>query len=201
MNTKKMMKATVNLDMILNVVQKIFAVGAVIFLACAILMLVCGDRIIPHMDVSLELGELSLSPNNLSQVVDISAFKVYLMFILVAATVLLAILWYEIRLIRKLLAPIKEGRPFNNGVSKTVRHLAWVILIGGAIDALFEVISVVIETRAIDFTALFNTETISGFSVNYPISCVFIVETLIIFVLSYIFQYGEELQKESDETL
>lgn len=201
MNTKKMKKAATNWDILLNVVQKVIIVGTAVIFVLAILMLFLGERIISYADISLTLGELSFSPNNLSQVVDVSVWKVGITFNLVASAVLLAFIWYEIRLIRKLFAPMKEGRPFDNGASKIIRRLAWVALIGGIINTLFQFIAMVIETRAIYFTVLFNTDAVSGFSTNYTVDCGFFVAALFLFLLSYVFHYGEELQKESDETL
>jgi hypothetical protein len=55
--------------------------------------------------------------------------------------------------------------------------------------------------KAFDLTVLLNHDVVSGYSYNGTFDCSFIIAAVILFLLSYIFQYGEELQRESDETL
>ena len=201
MNQTKMMKTSGVIDKLFNLVQIIMAIGGVVVIIAIIVMLVFGDRILQAADVSLSLGELSLSLKDLSQVVDISALKISMIFDLAAAAVLLAFVWYVVRLLRTLLAPMKEGRPFDNGASNVIRRLAWAVLIGGAVNELIGMIAVFVETKAIYFTALFHTEAVTGHTIDHVIDVSFVLTALVLFLLSYIFRYGEELQKESDETL
>lgn len=204
MNQTKMMKTSGVIDKIFNLVQIIMAIGGVVVIIAAIVMIAFGDRILQDLqdaDISLSLGELSLRLSNLSQAVDISALKISMIFDLAAAAVLLGFGWYVVRLLRTLLAPMKEGRPFDSGASKVIRRLAWAVLIGGAVNAVVGAIATFIETRAIYFTVLFHTEAVTGYTMNHVIDSGFLLTALVLFLLSYIFRYGEELQKESDETL
>jgi hypothetical protein len=57
------------------------------------------------------------------------------------------------------------------------------------------------EMKAFDVTVLLNPEVVNGYSYNGTFDCSFLVGAVILFLLSYIFRYGEELQRESDETL
>ena len=201
MNQTKMMKTSGVIDKLFNLVQIIMAIGGAVVIIAIIVMLVFGDRILQAADVSLSLGELSLSLKDLSQVVDISALKISMIFDLAAVVVLLAFGWYVIRLFRRLLGPMKEGRPFDNGASNVIRRLAWAVLIGGAVNELIGMIAVFVETKAIYFTVLFHTEAVTGHTIDHVIDVGFVLTALVLFLLSYIFRYGEELQKESDETL
>lgn len=201
MSYMDMRKTSSVIDRILNLVQIIMAIGGVVVIIAIIVMLAFGDRILQDADISLSLGELSLRLNNLSQAVDISALKISMIFDLAAAAVLLAFVWYVVRLLRTLLGPMKEGRPFDNGASNVIRRLAWAVLIGGAVNELIGMIAVFVETKAIYFTALFHTEAVTGHTIDHVIDVGFVLTALVLFLLSYIFRYGEELQKESDETL
>ena len=48
---------------------------------------------------------------------------------------------------------------------------------------------------------LFLSDEITGVSVTYSCDLSFLIYALVLFLMSFIFQYGSELQKLSDETL
>ena len=48
---------------------------------------------------------------------------------------------------------------------------------------------------------LFLSDKITGVSVTYSCDPSFLIYALVLFLMSFIFQYGSELQKLSDETL
>lgn len=48
---------------------------------------------------------------------------------------------------------------------------------------------------------LFLSDKITGASVTYSCDLSFLIYALVLFLMSFIFQYGSELQKLSDETL
>ena len=48
---------------------------------------------------------------------------------------------------------------------------------------------------------LFLSDKITGVSVTYSCDLSFLIYALVLFLMSFIFQYGSELQKLSDETL
>jgi hypothetical protein len=58
-----------------------------------------------------------------------------------------------------------------------------------------------VEVRAFDVTALFNSSVVTGYTYNGVFDTSFVASAVVLFLLSYIFRYGEGLQRESDETL
>ena len=48
---------------------------------------------------------------------------------------------------------------------------------------------------------LFLSDKITGVSVTYSCDLSFLIYALVLFLMSFIFKYGSELQKLSDETL
>ena len=48
---------------------------------------------------------------------------------------------------------------------------------------------------------LFLSDKITGVSVTYSCDLSFLIYALVLFLMSFIFQYGSELQKLSNETL
>lgn len=109
------------------------------------------------------------------------------------AAVLCCALWT----VRGLLRPMKEGRPFEDGVSRRFRRLGWIVLVGGAVCAAIDL--------AAQHTVAAALAGLEGdglqIAVEYRTDAAFLVIALLLFLLSYIFRYGEELQKLSDETL
>ena len=96
---------------------------------------------------------------------------------------------------------MKEGTPFAAGISDKVRKLGWAVLIGGAVSEIGRAISDIFEIRAYRIEELLNAEHFTSISYDYSIHLWFVVTALLLFFLSYVFRSGEELQRQSDETL
>jgi hypothetical protein len=148
-------------------------------------------------DISLALTDSSMK----SSLIDWSTLTVSIMITLVSALVMCVVVWYGITLFLRVIAPMKEGRPFEVGVSGQLRKLAWVTLVGGLISEVATQVASFAEMKAFDVTVLLNPEVVNGYSYNGTFDGSFIIAAVILFLLSYIFQYGEGLQRESDETL
>jgi len=121
--------------------------------------------------------------------------------IFLIAIIMLMVGWYGIRLLRMVLAPMKEGKPFETGIPTNIRRLAWVTLIGGGTGEICKLIGSTSAIKAYDLSLIFSNTSIANITINYIFGCGFIVIAVVLFLLSYIFRYGESLQQESDETL
>ena len=92
---------------------------------------------------------------------------------LVPAALELAVCGCTVQIFRRVLRPMKEGRPFD-GAARQLRRLAWVTL-----------------------------------AANLVLSCAsqvhldlgFLGPGIFLLLLSFVFHYGEELQRQADETL
>lgn len=92
---------------------------------------------------------------------------------LVLAALELAVYGCTVQIFRRVLRPMKEGRPFD-GAARQLRRLAWVTL-----------------------------------AANLVLSCAsqvhldlgFLGPGIFLLLLSFVFRYGEELQRQADETL
>jgi hypothetical protein len=73
--------------------------------------------------------------------------------------------------------------------------------VGGAVVEIGRMISAVLELQAYDLSMITENPMVESVTYNYSISLWFVVTALILFFLSHIFRYGEELLQESDETL
>ena len=107
-----------------------------------------------------------------------------------------AICWI-LHTIRRILAPMKEGQPFADGVADDLKKLAWTVLIFGLISAVWRFVSQVMVSTAMSGSLSVNSHYAVGEVVNLD----FLLVAAVLFLVSYIFRYGRELQVQSDETL
>lgn len=200
MENVKMRKTAVVMDKILKVLQGVAAACGIVCLIFTALTLLLGEKMVAAAN-SISLGPLKLMLKDDFTLLNKSTWKISTVMGLVFGTMTLIVVVYAIRLIRKLLEPMKEGRPFHTGVSAMIKRLAWVTLIGGAVVRVCQTAAEIAEIKACEFTLLFNENVFTAYSFNYMIDLNFIVTACVLFFLSYVFRYGEELQRESDETL
>ena len=109
--------------------------------------------------------------------------------------------WYCIKFLRQIIAPMKEGLPFQPGTSRIIRKFAWITLIGSGLTQVGSFFGQLYQIRAYDLNALINPEFVSSFHATPTINTTFIDISLFFLFLSYIFRYGESLQQLADETL
>ncbi|MCC8357884.1 MAG: DUF2975 domain-containing protein [Oscillospiraceae bacterium] len=97
-----------------------------------------------------------------------------------------------IHVIRQLLRPMKEGRPFESAVCRSLRRLGWLAVAYGVLEAVVAAIAQLVLTQALNVTD-------AALDVGYDLS--WLLLAVLLFLFSYIFRYGEELQRQADETL
>ena len=103
--------------------------------------------------------------------------------------------------IRGILAPLKEGRPFHDDIVHYLKKLGWLTIVGGIITNLGTLVISGNLLPAYNLGELFLSDKITRVSTSYSFSLTFILYAVILFLLSWIFEYGGELQQLSDETL
>lgn len=201
MENAKLARTSVVLDRILKILQGFMIAGILISLIFIPLTLIFGEKVIADAS-TLDLGNLSLKLNgDFREYLDLAATKRFIIVSLLSAAVGCGVGWYCTKVFRSILAPMKEGRPFDAGIADRIRTLGWAVLIGGAVGEVFHAISQVLELKAYDLSFLANDALTASMEYDYSIEPWFIFTALILFFLSYIFRYGEALQRESDETL
>ncbi len=117
------------------------------------------------------------------------------------ALVILIFGYIIIRIICRILAPMKEGQPFDTSVSANLRKLCWLTLAGGALSQVLTAVCTALLYSRHDLGNLFLNEHITHVTLDVKMDLTFVVLALIWYMLSCIFRYGEVLQQQSDETL
>ncbi len=202
MGNTKLTRGAAVLDRVLKILQGFAIAGVAVAVIFIPLTLILGTKIIASAS-SLDLGvlELTLGGNGLDYL-DAGKIKLGIIVMLVGVILTCAAVWYGLRVLRGIVAPMKEaGTPFAAGVAGKIRTLAWTVLIGGAVAEIARVTGEVFQVRAYQLDRLLNMDELAGISYDWKISIWFVAAALILFFLSYVFRCGEALQKESDETL
>ena len=118
-------------------------------------------------------------------------FAIYVLAMSLTVATSVVILMIGIKLIRRILSPMKEGRPFEDGISKIIKKFGHFVLALTVISPFFQLL----------LSAVFMMIGAEPEQLPISISGEGIFAALVIYLISYIFRYGEELQKQADETL
>ena len=197
---KKMKKAAGELAQLAKIVEVMwFGAGCLMVLA-ALNVCFFEPNILSGEPVTLSLGSVKVDiwgadflPPGLS--------KVNLLVRALMFCVLCFLVIYAAKIARKILLPMKEGLPFDESVYKNFRKLGFFTLIGGGLISAGRVLIDTISYRAYEVQNLFISDKIIECRLEPRIDLGFILIALVFFLMSYIFRYGAELQKQSDETL
>ncbi len=182
----------------------VFAKILFIFCIVAICMLIAAN-IFMAVAVSLPIDDL---PKGLSMVFNLDdsefvvfengqmmvtklQFALYVLSVSITEAIEVAILMIGIKLVRRIMVPMKEGRPFEEGISETVKKFGHFVLaatvIGAFVHFLLDTVFIAIGAESVPLPISISIEGIFA--------------AIVIYLISYIFRYGEELQKQADETL
>ena len=106
-----------------------------------------------------------------------------------------------VKYIRQILQPMTQNQPFNSIVSNNLKKSATLSIILGVCYNLVTLVDQLMAVFVLDVPSLLISEKITHVTVNYSFDLTFLAVSGMLFLLSYIFRYGEELQQLSDETL
>ncbi|MCQ2431207.1 MAG: DUF2975 domain-containing protein [Clostridia bacterium] len=124
-------------------------------------------------------------------------FRPVLAAAMASGLVVCAVMAYALKQIHGILAPMKEGAPFSASVGTRFSRLGWFTVIAGIALNIFNAIG---KTLLVKILAPM-LDGVTQVSVQHSFSLNFIIIAFLLFLLSYVFRYGAELQRLSDETL
>lgn len=91
--------------------------------------------------------------------------------------------------------------PFDRTVSDYITRLAKYIFAGGIVYNIINVCRIIYSKQIINFDVLLNTDYVTQIDFAFHPKISFLIVAALIYLLSFIFRYGQELQQLSDETL
>ena len=200
MKNNKMIKTAAVLDKITKILGGIARVCGFVCLVFVPLVIFLGEKMFAPGTNVLELGfiEFKLSADFQAVSPSVISFSV---ISLVIAAISCFIFYYIMTYLRAVLSFAKEGRPFEKDAAANFRRLGMLSLAGGLAAELFKWGQQLLLLKAYPLEEIFASPAITGIEVNFIMDMGFVVMALVFFLLSWIFAYGYELQKQSDETL
>lgn len=199
MKNAKMEKSAKVIDRILKILQGFVIAFGIVAAVFMVLAYAVGEGIVKDASF-VEFGDLTLHLQE-TAIPGFDALRTGIVIKLAAVIVMMAAGWYLLRVIRLVLVPMKEGRPFEEGTAEKISRLAWTELIGGAVIEGCRVFGQIAELKGYDIGRMIDSETVVSYDYIYDFRLDFVVVALILFFVSLIFRYGESLQQEADETL
>ncbi len=200
---EKLVKTARTIDVFLKIAEVMVIVGALLLMVFDMLLLMFSAlgtlEISDGTVIGATFGKTRLILATGAEG-DVYEFVKAYTVMCVGAAVMLAVGYAGIRLFRKILAPMKEGAPFAEGISRDIKRFGIFTLVaglaGGAVQfALAAVVNAI-------FGALAESGALLGETSDYlNVDGNFVLVAVVAFLLSYVFKYGEELQRQSDETL
>lgn len=199
MKNEKLIRATGLIDRLMKILQGFMVAGMIVCAVFLILIPIFGEKLVADSStVSLGIVTANLAPAALP---EFSALRGSLVLMLVTALVNVSVMWFILKEIRGILAPMKEGCPFISGIADKIRRLGWIVLVGGLVTEICTAAENYAEVKAYALERLINPEMVTSVGFNFTLNGTFAVTAILLFVLAHVFRYGEMLQQEADETL
>lgn len=204
MNQGQLIGTAKKLDKILKIVQWVNCI-AVAFVVCGMLILsiaywVNTTSVNVADRITVRLGEVTLelaNAGNAGAGIDLS----YVWSNCVFMVLLLIILCIGFHYVRKIMVPMMEGNPFDISVSENLKKLSLISLGYGIVGNISSAIMTYMKIQQYDLMGLKDTNRIVSVTAEYRLELDFLIVFFVFLLASYIFRYGAELQRLSDETL
>lgn len=199
MNCKKMITTANKLDTIFRIAEGFMKAFAVIFAVFVVLMKIFKEKLVMG-SVSLNFDFVKLHLVKEYGMVTGSVLN-HIDIILITGCLGCIMIRYVLSTLRSILAPVKNGRPFDNEVPVNLRKLAWIILAGGVLLQILGIVGRILLANSLPMDEIFSSSAIASVEYVFTMDLGFVWMFCVVFFLSQIFEYGQQLQQESDETL
>lgn len=149
---------------------------------------------------SIRIDYLQLTFND-DSALSKDKMSIWLPLIFLITAIFVFIIYKAVQTIESICTITMNHTPFDVRVSNHIKNLAKYILVGGIVFNILEVCRVLYFKQILNFDLLFNTKYVTQINFDIRLHLSFLVFAALIYLLSYIFRYGQELQQLSDETL
>ena len=200
MENSKMARVAKNLDTLAKVGGKIASGFGIACIVIAFFTLIFGGKMYTEGAITLDLDFIKFHLND-SSYVNVHFIKWYVFAATLGGGIICFLVSYIAKLFRNILSPMKMGRPFEKGISESLRKTGWAVLIGGFLSEAVGIVARLLLIKAYSINTLFASDAIAKTEFVFTMDFTFVLITCVIFLLSYIFTYGQLLQQDSDETL
>ena len=199
-----MMETAKGLNKFFKVLQKIVWIAVTVVLCVLAVLtavsLIDGNALIGEVNATVDFGALSFEMMQMPAYSN--AQMLWYAWGCAAVMLLFALITHRgLKVLRKILAPMEQGNPFDPQIAHEIKKLANLTLVFGILQNIVNGVEATLLRHSDAVAQLMESGLIRSVSVNYTLDCGFIVVYLILLLISYIFAYGAKLQQLSDETV
>lgn len=194
----KIIKTSKIILSVLKVLFWVTAVISVVSLVAIFIALLFKEDPTLFDGVSILIGSYSLL---LKEEYSLQQFIPLLCVTLINVTVFGVFSCYIIRILQAIFKPMSQGKPFSIVVSNALKKLSYAVLLLGIVGIVLQIVTNQLFFDAFDVASLFAKDRVMSCSVSIVSDGSFVLWFIILRLVGNIFQYGETLQKLSDETL
>lgn len=204
MENKKLIETARKLNTFFKVIQKIVGI-AIIAAACVLIVLTIASALNPESEISTGLNVIDIGPLSIELAEEIAPdnthILIYVWIYSALAVICAAVIYLGLGYVRKILAPMAEGSPFHPQTARYIKKLAILSLILGVVQNAEKAIEAFTALHLSGLDKLAESEMIRSVGVNYGLELDAVIVFFLLLLMSYVFEYGAQLQKLSDETL
>lgn len=194
---KKCEKLLRKMCLVLNILKGIALIWFITTILLAVFMFFVDINSIPLDSLRIDIIDLTLKN-------DLFINKEMIAKILPVGLLLLGMLFFVgykmIKIVESICKTALE-KPFDISIANYLVRLSKYILVGGLITNLIIIFRFIILTKPYNYNLLFNENYVSDIQFKYQFNLTFLIDAALVYLLSYVFRYGKELQDLSDETL
>ena len=195
---EKIIKTSKIILSVLKVLFWVIAVISVVSLVAIFIALLFKEDPTLLDGVSILIGSYSLL---LKEEYSLQQFIPLLCVTLINVTAFGVFSCYIIRILQAIFKPMSQGKPFSIVVSNALKKLSYAVLLLGIVGIVLQIVTNQLFFDAFDVVSLFAKDRVMSCSVSIVSDGSFVLWFIILRLVGNIFQYGETLQKLSDETL
>jgi len=201
---EKLRKISKVVDKILNVCYWFLIIAGAVVVMCFGLV-----AFVPSLRDTIMDGRwsVSLGSVDLELAKDVvtynDAIRVTAIVTMLSMVVLVIFTCYGIKLLRRIMEPMKKQQPFVGTVSRNLMKLGWVLIIGSLVFSVVNCVGAGLMQTTFDLSNLLLSDKVIGVKtdITMEIDATAILSGVLLLLLSHVFSYGEKLQKQDDETL
>lgn len=199
----KLSRSAQTLDFVIRIIFWFFLFTQLLSLLLSIYSIIIQTLHYDNVSIisqGLNLGNISLTldadvlPNQ-------QAMNRYRYLILALNVIHLPIYCLMLQSVRRILKPFINQTPFHQTVAANLKKLSILVLVVGILNTAIDYVSYHYTVTNFDLKALLVNEQILSVSTQFSINWTPLFFAVTLYLLSYIFQYGQELQQLSDETV
>ena len=197
---EKLINSSTFFHTLVKVMGRFFNIGAWICGVVAVLVWFLPMSAFENVEETLSFGPVTITRITdgvlAPEWVRLGVFEVVLL-----AFVGLVVGYLILRVLERILQPMSQGQPFSENVALDIKKLAWISLIGGFVLEVAKIVGIALTFGRQDLMVYFNPAMVSKVELKYTLNVWFIWLFALLMLMSYVFDYGRQLQQLSDETL